>query len=101
MGTTAKKVEGHVEKLGGNIKKNLGKAINNQQMEAEGAAHELKGTAKVEGAKGVERVKGKAEEVGGKVMSKVGELVGDEETEAEGTLRELKGNARQAANRRG
>ena len=101
MGTTAKKIEGHLEQLGGSIKKNIGKAIDNQQMEVEGAAHELKGNAKVEGAKGVERVKGKVEEVAGKVMAKVGELIGDGETEAEGTLREVKGAARQAANRRG
>lgn len=100
MGTTAKVVEGTLEAFGGTLRRKVGHALKNRRLEAEGRLHELKGRAKVDSARSVERIKGKAEEVAGRAMSAVGELVGDEATEAEGKVHEIKGTERQRANRR-
>ena len=63
--------EGAAEKLGGKIKRSIGKLIGNEQMQAKGSAKELKGAAKVESAKAAERAKGQAEEVVGAVKNRV------------------------------
>jgi uncharacterized protein YjbJ (UPF0337 family) len=95
----SKRSEGAAEKLGGKIKGGIGKLIDNEQMEAEGKAKELKGTAKEEGAKAAERNKGKVEEVTGAVKNRVGHVIDNEQMQAEGKLKELKGQARQQANK--
>lgn len=46
MGNAANRGEGAAEELGGKIKKNVGKVIGNEQMEAEGKAKELEGEAR-------------------------------------------------------
>jgi len=98
MSNTGKRIEGAAEELGGSIKKNVGKLIDNEQMEAEGRATELKGEAKQEAAKAGERVKGAAEEVGGSIKKGVGKLIDNEQMEVEGRAKELQGEARQKAN---
>ena len=50
MSNTSKRIEGAAEELGGKIKKGVGQLIDNEQMEAEGRATELKGEAKQEAA---------------------------------------------------
>lgn len=99
MGTAGKRTEGAVEELGGKIKAGVGKLIGNEQMELEGRAKELKGVAKQEGAKAVERGKGKVDEVIGRAKDGVGDLIDDEELEAEGRAQETLGKARQELNR--
>jgi len=98
MSTTGNRIEGKAEQVGGALKKNIGKLLGNEQMEAEGTATELKGKAREEAAKGVERVKGKVQEVAGKVERGVGKLVGDHDTAAEGAAREVEGRAHQKVN---
>lgn len=95
----SKRSEGAAEKLGGKIKRGIGKLIDNEQMEAEGAVKEVRGEAKEESAKGAERGKGKLEEVTGAVKNRVGHLIDNEQMQAEGKLREVKGKARQEANK--
>lgn len=46
MDNTGKHLEGVADKVGGNLKKNVGKLIDNEQMQVEGAARELKGKAR-------------------------------------------------------
>jgi uncharacterized protein YjbJ (UPF0337 family) len=99
MGTTSKRTEGAVEELGGKIKAGVGKLIGNEQMELEGRAKELKGAAKQEGAKAVERGKGKVDELVGAAKDGIGGVVDDEELEAEGQAQETLGKARQELNR--
>jgi uncharacterized protein YjbJ (UPF0337 family) len=98
MSNASKRSEGAAEKLGGKIKNGIGKLIDNEQMQAEGKAKELKGTAKEESAKAAERSKGKVEEVTGAVKNRVGAVIDNQQMEVEGRAKELKGQARQKAN---
>lgn len=100
MSNTSTRNEGKGEEIGGKIKAGVGKLIGNEQMEAEGKAHELKGKAKQEAAKGAERTKGKVQEAVGATKNRVGAVLGNEEMEAEGRAKELEGEARQALNRK-
>jgi uncharacterized protein YjbJ (UPF0337 family) len=93
------KNEGRGEEVGGKIKAGFGKMIGNDQMQAEGEAHEAKGKAKKEAAKGAERAKGKVQEVAGKVKNRVGNATDDQELEAKGKAQELEGKGREAINR--
>ena len=94
-----KRSEGAAEKLGGKIKRGIGKLIDNEQMEAEGAVKETRGRDKEESAKSAERAKGTVERVTGAVKNRVGAVIDNEQMEAEGKLKELKGQARQKANK--
>jgi uncharacterized protein YjbJ (UPF0337 family) len=98
MSNASDRAKGIVEKIGGTIKKKVGKAIGNEQMEAEGKAKELEGNARIAAAKARERGKGKVEEVVGVVKKEVGHVIGNEQMRAEGKATELKGEARQKAN---
>jgi uncharacterized protein YjbJ (UPF0337 family) len=95
----SKRSEGAAEKLGGKIKRGIGKLIDNEQMEAEGALKETRGRAKEETAKAAERTKGKVEEAVGAVKNRAGHVIDNEQMQAEGKVKELKGRARQQANR--
>jgi uncharacterized protein YjbJ (UPF0337 family) len=99
MSNASKRSEGAAEKLGGKLKGAIGKLIDNEQMEAEGQAKELKGAAKEEAAKAAERNKGKVEEVTGAIKNRVGHVIDNEQMQAEGKVKELKGQARQEANK--
>ena len=96
----SKRNEGIGEEIGGKLKAGVGKLVGNEQMQAEGKAHELRGKAKQEAAKAAERAKGKGQEVVGTLKGGVGAAIGNERLEAEGRVQELEGDARQAANRR-
>ena len=98
MSNASDRAKGIVEKIGGTIKKQVGKAIGNEQMEAEGKAKELEGDARIAAAKARERGRGKVEEVVGVVKKEVGHVIGNEQMRAEGKATELKGEARQKAN---
>lgn len=100
MSNASKRSEGAAEEIGGKIKKTIGKAIGNEQMEAEGTLKEVKGQGKQEAAKAAERTKGKVEELKGAVKNRIGEVIDNEQMAAEGKVEELKGEARQAANRK-
>jgi uncharacterized protein YjbJ (UPF0337 family) len=98
MSNASKRAEGKAEEIGGKIKKNVGKLIGDEQMEAEGVVKEQKGEARQEAAKAAERTKGKVEEIVGAVKNRVGAVIDNEEMQAEGKAKELKGEARQKAN---
>lgn len=99
MSNASKRGEGAAEKLGGKVEGAVGKAIGNEQMEAEGRAKELKGAAKQKAAKAGERAKGKKEKALGAVKNRVGAAIGNEQMQAEGKGKELQGEARKKANR--
>lgn len=99
MNNASKRSEGAAEKLGGKIKRHVGKLVDDEAMEADGAKRELRGRDKEQAAKSAERGKGKVEEVTGAVKNRVGALIGHERLQAEGKLKEMKGQARQKANR--
>lgn len=99
MSNQSKRAEGTAEKIGGKIKKGVGRVIGNERMEAEGIVKERKGRAKAEAAKASERVRGKAEEIVGAVKNRVGAVIDSEKLQARGKAKELKGQARQKANK--
>lgn len=98
MSNKRKRMKGAAQELGGKLKKGVGKAIGNEQMEAEGTVTEKKGEATQEAAKSAERTKGKVEEMVGTVKSRVGAAIGNEQMKVEGKAKELKGEGRQKAN---
>ena len=100
MSNMSKRNEGIGEEIGGKIQGGVGKLIGNEQMQAEGKAHELSGKAKQAAAKGAERAKGKVQEAVGSAKGAVGAALKDDRMEAEGRAKELEGEARQVANRR-
>ena len=99
MSNVTKRGEGLAEEIGGAAKKNIGKLIGNEQMEAEGAVTELKGEAKQEAVKTAERVKGTVEQATGAVKAAVGAVISNEQMEAEGKARQLLGEARVKGNK--
>jgi len=94
-----KRNEGAAEKLGGKIRRGIGKLLDNEQMEAEGALEETRGRDKEESAKSAERAKGRVEQAVGTVKNRVGAVIDNEQMQAEGKLKELKGRARHKVNR--
>jgi uncharacterized protein YjbJ (UPF0337 family) len=95
---TPSRAESKLEEVGGKIKKNLGRFLNNEEMELEGELHVRKAQAEVEAAKEAERTKGLAEEIDGREKHKLGDLVHSEQLQLEGRLEEIKGQARQKMN---
>jgi uncharacterized protein YjbJ (UPF0337 family) len=57
MGSTADKVSGYANEAAGTVKKNIGKAVGSEKMEAEGTLQDLKGEAQVETGKAKAAVK--------------------------------------------
>ena len=100
MSNMSKRNEGIGEEIGGKIKAGVGKLVGNEEMQAEGKAHELHGKAKQEAAKTAERTKGKVQEAAGAAKGAVGSALDNEQLEAEGRAKKLEGEARQIANRR-
>ncbi len=98
MSNASDRAKGAMEELGGKVKKNVGDAIDNEQMQAEGHATEMKGQARQESAKAEERGKGAMEELGGKIKKNIGDATNNEQMQAEGRADELKGDARQRTN---
>jgi uncharacterized protein YjbJ (UPF0337 family) len=99
MGNAKKRGAGATKEVGGRVKKNVGRLIGSERMEAEGRAQELAGRDQKESAKRAERVKGEIEEKTGALQRSAGELLDDEEVEARGRIRETRGALRKHANR--
>lgn len=98
MSNETKRAAGTVKQVGGAIKKNVGHALGNQKMEAEGRVTELQGNAQKQVAKGAERVKGAVQKVAGAVKHEVGSLIGNERMTVKGKVKEIEGAARQKLN---
>ncbi len=93
------RVKGKAEEIGGTIQKNLGHLFGNEEMEAKGMAHEVKGEARQMAAKAAEQVGGTIDKVVGSVKATVGDAVGNKSLKAKGEAQELKGKARKALNK--
>jgi uncharacterized protein YjbJ (UPF0337 family) len=99
MKNASDRAKGKLDELAGKAKSRLGKAIGNEQMQAEGAARQLRGKATQEVVKAGERAKGKIEEVAGRAKGKLGKLIKNEQMQAEGKIKELQGSARRRVNK--
>jgi uncharacterized protein YjbJ (UPF0337 family) len=100
MNVKHERAEGKAEKMGGTIKKTIGKLIGNERIEAEGRAKELQGQAHMEAGKTEERIRGTVEELAGAAKNRVGHLIDNEQMQVEGKLGEIKGRARQDASKK-
>lgn len=98
MSNETTRAAGTVKQVGGAIKKNVGHALGNERMEAEGRVAELEGKAQKEVAKGAERMKGAVQKVAGTVKHEVGSLIGNERMTVAGKAKQLEGAARQKLN---
>jgi uncharacterized protein YjbJ (UPF0337 family) len=99
MSNQSEKSEGTAQKIGGKLKKGVGRLLGNRRLEAKGRAKEIEGHARVSSAKSSERARGKAERLAGAVKNRVGRVIGNERMIATGKAKELKGEAREKANR--
>lgn len=99
MGNAGTRAKGKLQELAGKAKAKVGKAIGNEQMEAEGNAKALTGMATQEIVKAGERARGKVEEVAGRIKKEVGKAIENQQMQAEGKLKALKGKARQRVNK--
>jgi uncharacterized protein YjbJ (UPF0337 family) len=99
MNNQNEKSEGTAQKLGGKLKKGIGRLLGNRRLEAKGRATELKGGARVDAAKSRERARGKAEGLIGAAKNRLGQVIGNERMIAQGKAKELKGEARQKTNK--
>ncbi|ELR18189.1 DNA binding protein [Acanthamoeba castellanii str. Neff] len=82
----------------GAAKENVGWAVRNEQMEAEGLAVKEKGNAELQAAKAEQRLIATKDQVKGNIKEAAGNLLGNEQWHVEGKVAQLKGDARQAAN---
>ncbi len=78
-----------MDEMKGNVKKGVGKATGNEDLEA-------KGEAEKDTAKASREAKGLGNQVKGGVKEGVGKLTGDEETRASGAADRLKGDTQRA-----
>ncbi len=99
MGNLGERAKGKAEEVGGAIKGAVGKAIGNEQMQAEGKLKELKGTARQTAAKAAERLKGTGQEIAGGLKKAVGKVLRNEQMQLEGKAKQLEGHARKATNK--
>jgi uncharacterized protein YjbJ (UPF0337 family) len=99
MNNRSEKTEGAAEKLGGKLKKGIGRILGSPRVRAEGQAAEARGRNRVASAKSRERAKGRAEQLLGAAKKRVGRVLGSQKMITGGKAKELVGEARQKANR--
>merc|ERR1712225_178237 len=98
MSAEPSKTNAYSEIAMGTVKENVGWAVGNKQMEAEGLARKEKGNAELEAAKAEQRAIGTKDQAKGNIKEAAGNVLGNEQWQAEGKADQLKGDARKAAN---
>ena len=93
------RAKGTMEVVKGTVQKAVGKATDDDEMEAKGLAQQVVGGARVEAAKAAERTKGAVEQAVGAVKKTAGKIIDDKSMEVEGKVEELKGKARRSLNK--
>jgi uncharacterized protein YjbJ (UPF0337 family) len=97
MSNHSERTHGTADKLGGKLKKRLGRILYDRRIEVEGRAKEFTGRARVASARGRERARGAAEQLVGAAKNRVGRVIGNERMIVEGRLEQLEGRARRKA----
>ena len=98
MGNMKNRVQGKAEEIAGAAKKTVGHAVGDREMEANGAALQVKGEVRQEVAKAAERLKGAVESGVGATQAAVGEAIGDDHLHAKGKVTQWKGGVRSDVN---
>lgn len=70
MGSTTDKIKGYANEAAGKVKQGVGRAVGNQNLEAEGIAQEAKGDAQKAVGKAKEVVKNAADAIADKAHEK-------------------------------
>lgn len=99
MTNSPSKTSGNMSAAAGAIKENVGHALGNKSMEADGAAKRAKGNAEVETAKAQGYAAGTADKAMGSVKKAAGNVVGNEQMRVEGEAEKTKGDAKQKVNK--
>ncbi|KAK9814548.1 hypothetical protein WJX72_007726 [[Myrmecia] bisecta] len=97
-GSEPSKTSGNIKAAVGAVKENVGSAIGNEQMQAEGAAKRAEGNTEYKTAQAKGYAEGAADSLVGGLKNTAGKVLGNEQMQAEGKGRELKGDAKKAAN---
>ncbi|KAJ3037512.1 hypothetical protein HDV00_001625 [Rhizophlyctis rosea] len=92
------KTSGNTDSMLGAIKQNIGSALGNHSMQAEGAAKRAHGDAEVKAAKNQQYTEGAVDSMGGSIKKNIGSALGDESMRASGATTQAKGDAKKAAN---
>ncbi|KAK9814105.1 hypothetical protein WJX72_000742 [[Myrmecia] bisecta] len=92
------KTSGNIKKATGAVKENVGSAIGNEQMQAEGGAKRAEGHGEVKTAQAKGYAEGAGDSLLGGLKNTAGKVLGNDQMRAEGKGRELKGDAKKAAN---
>lgn len=71
MGSTTDKVKGVANQVGGKVKETVGKAIGNEQMEAEGLGQQVKGKVQQKVGEAKDAVKDAANRIADKANEKL------------------------------
>lgn len=99
MDENKERAKGKFDEIVGSAKGKVGDWTDNEQLQAEGKAQELKGEGQQETAKAVGQAKGAGEELMGNLKQGLGNLTDNERMQAEGKADELQGEARQKFNK--
>ncbi|KAG2235579.1 hypothetical protein BDF21DRAFT_411588 [Thamnidium elegans] len=92
------KTEAKKDQLVGNVKENVGHAVGNQSLEAEGKTQNGAGAAQETAANVQGYVQGAANQVSGAVQGAYNSLTGNSTAEAGSKVQEKKGEAQKALN---
>jgi len=99
MGKGSERARGKAQEIKGAVKARVGDLIDNEQMQLEGQAEQLKGQVRQDMAKAEGQAQGIGEQIVGQAKGAFGKLIGNEQMRVEGKLKELKGKGRQKVNR--
>ena len=95
MGHTDDKLKGAANEAMGNLKQGVGDLTDNERLQAEGRAQELKGEGQQRAAEAAQHAEGVLDETSGNIKQGIGKAFDDEQLQAEGKAQELKGEAKQ------
>ncbi|ORX95518.1 putative cruciform DNA binding protein [Basidiobolus meristosporus CBS 931.73] len=92
------KITANMKSAAGAVQENVGSAIGNQKIQAEGAATRAEGNAEYLRAQAQGYAQGAGEKLEGHFQENVGSALGNLQTEVEGAANKAKGEARMQAN---
>ncbi|KAK9830218.1 hypothetical protein WJX72_010411 [[Myrmecia] bisecta] len=97
-GSEPSKTSGNIKAATGAVKQNVGSALGNEQMQAEGAGKRAEGNTEHKTAEAKGYAEGAGDSLLGGIKNTAGKIFGNEQMQAEGKGREMKGDAKKAVN---
>ncbi|GBC02421.1 hypothetical protein RclHR1_04610007 [Rhizophagus clarus] len=97
MSSEPSRVDANTKYYKGATKETIGKAIGNEQMQAEGQALKLEGEGEYKAAQTKGQAEGYKDNVTGTVKENIGKAVGNQQMQAEGNITKNTGDAKKEA----